>query len=302
MRYGYRTMTFADWRRLLFLAALWGGSFIFIRVVAPVLGPLMTVEARVLIAGVTLFLYARAIKARMDVRTWWPQYLVIGALNSAIPFALIAAAEMHITASMAAILNATSPLFGAVISALWLKERLTPVKVIGIAVAVAGVAVLVGWSPITYNTVTLLSIGASLTASLLYGLAGAYTKAKAKGVPPLGMAVCSQLAASLLIAPVLPFAWPAAHPSPAVIACMLMLGLLSTGLAFVLYFRLIADVGATKALTVTFLAPIFGVLWSALFLGEPVTLIKALACGIILLGTAAVTGTAFCVPEGRKAS
>ena len=114
-------MTFTDWRRLLLLAALWGGSFIFIRVISPVLGPLMTAEVRVLIAGVTLFLYARAIKARLELRKRWRQYLTIGALNAAIPFALIATAELHITASMAAILNATSPLFAAIFSAMWLS-------------------------------------------------------------------------------------------------------------------------------------------------------------------------------------
>jgi len=284
-------MTLADWRRLLLLAALWGGSFIFIRVVAPVLGPIATVEARVLLAGVTLFLYARAIKAELGLRAWWRQYFVIGALNAAIPFALIAAAELHLTASMAAILNATTPLFGAVISSIWLKDRLTGSKLGGIALSIAGVAVLVGWSPLTYNLTTVLSIGASLLAAALYGLAGTYTKAKVKDAPALGMAVGGQLWASAVIAPALPFAWPAAHPSSAVIICATMLGLLSTAVAFVLFYRLVVDVGPTRALTVTFLTPIFGVIWSALFLGEPLSAGKIAACAIILAGTAFVTGT-----------
>jgi len=284
-------MTLADWRRLLLLAALWGGSFIFIRVVAPVLGPIATVEARVLIAGITLFLYARAVKARLELRTWWRQYIVIGALNAAIPFALIAGAELHLTASMAAILNATTPLFGVVISAIWLKDRLTRTKLAGIALAIAGVVVLVGWSPLTYNLATVLSIGSSLLAAALYGFAGTYTKAKVKDAPALGMAVGSQLWASVVIVPVLPFAWPAAHPSIAVLTCAAMLGLLSTAMAFVLFYRLVVDVGPARALSVMFLTPIFGVIWSALFLGEHLGAEKVVACAIILAGTSFVTGT-----------
>ena len=284
-------MTSATLRQLLLLSALWGGSFIFIRVTVPLLGPIVTAEARVLIAGLALLLYAIIIGARLELQSRWPQYLLIGTLNSAVPFALISAAEIHLSASMAAILNATSPLFGAVISAVWLKELLTGRKIVGTTIAVVGVVVLVGWSPLPLNSVTLISIGASLLASALYGLAGTYTRAKVTAAPPLGMAVGSQLGASLMLTPLLPFMPPTAAPSLVVILCVLTLALFSTALAYVLYFRLIVDIGATRALTVTFLAPIFGVIWGALFLGEGITVSKVVGCGIILLGTAFVTGT-----------
>jgi len=234
-------------------------------------------------------LYAIASRTQLELWSRWPQYLLIG-INSAIPFVLISTAEIHLSASIAAILNATSPLFGAVISALWLKEPLTCRKIVGITIAIIGVIVLVGWSPLPLNSVTFVSIGASLLASALYGLAGTYTRAKVIGAPPLGMAVGSQLGASLLLAPALPFLPPTAAPSATILLCVLTLALFSTALAYILYFRLIVEVGATRALTVTFLAPIFGVTWGALFLGESITISKVVGCGIILLGTAFVTG------------
>jgi drug/metabolite transporter (DMT)-like permease len=280
----------ADLARLLLLSALWGGSFVFIRVAAPALGPIVLVEGRVLTAGLALLVYAVATKQRRALRERWRQYLVIGALNSAIPFVLISTAELHLTASLASILNATSPLFGALIAAAWIKEPLTPKKIVGIALGVTGVTVLAGWSPLTLSGVVILSIGASLSGALFYGLAGVYTKARAAGAPALGMAVGSQLFASVLLLPLVPMALPSAAPSARVIACVLALALFCTALAYVLYFRLIVDVGPTRAITVTFLIPISGVVWAMLFLGEDIKPGTLLGCGIILVGTALVTG------------
>lgn len=280
----------ADLARLFLLSALWGGSFVFIRVAAPVLGPVVLVEGRVLIAALTLLAYASATHQRLDLRARWRQYLMIGLLNSAIPFVLISTAELHLTASLASILNATSPIFGALIAALWIKDPLTPKKIAGMLISLAGVIVLTGWSPLTLSGVVILSIGASLSGAAFYGLAGNYTKARVTGAPPLGMAVGSQLGASLLLAPFVPFTLHTDGPSGQVIACALALALLCTALAYVLYFRLIVDVGPTRALTVTFLVPIFGVLWGALFLGETIRLSTLLGCGIVLTGTLLVTG------------
>jgi len=283
-------MTAADIRRLFLLAALWGGSFLFIRVAVPALGPVVTVAIRVSIAGLTLLLFTQLTKKPLEFRTWWPKYVALGALNSAIPFALISFAEVHLSASVAAILNATSPLFAAVIAALWLREPLTRGKVLGIMIAISGVVVLVGWGPLALDRSTVLSIGASLLAAAFYGLGGAYTKSQLKGAPPLGMAVGSMLGASLLLTPIAPFVWPATMPSSTVLLCVLALALFSTALAYLLFFRLVVDIGPTQTLTVTFLVPIFGVLWGALFLGEGITMSKVLGCGVILLGTAFVTG------------
>jgi drug/metabolite transporter (DMT)-like permease len=280
----------ADLARLLFLAMLWGGSFIFIRIAVPVLGPVVLVTMRVLLAGAALLVYARITRSDLEVRARWRQYLILGALNSAIPFVLISAAELHLPASLAAILNATSPLFGAIIAAIWIKDPLTRRKLAGLALGLLGVSVLVGWSPIPLSPAVVLSAGASLLGAAFYGLASVYTKAKVAGAKPVGMATGSQFAAGLLLLPFVPFAAPAGPVSPAALASVLALALLCTALAYLLYFRLIVDVGPAKALTVTFLVPIFGTLWGALFLGEPVTISMLVGCGVILAGTALVTG------------
>jgi drug/metabolite transporter (DMT)-like permease len=279
-----------DLGRLLLLSALWGGSFLFMRIAAPILGPIVVAESRVLIAGLALLLYARAAKRPMEIRLRWRQYLIIGAVNSAIPFALIAAAQLRLTASLAAILNATSPLFGAVIAAVWIKESLTMRKIGGLILGIAGVAVLVGWSPMDVSVEVALSIGASLMAAGFYGIASVYTKAKVAGAPSLGMAVGSQLGASLLLLPLIPVVPPFSPPSVGVLFCVVLLALGSTGLAYLLYFHLIVDVGPAKALTVTFLIPIFGVMWGGLFLGEQITFSELGGCAIILVGTSLVLG------------
>jgi drug/metabolite transporter (DMT)-like permease len=280
----------ADLARLIFLAMLWGGSFIFIRIAVPVLGPVVLVTIRVLLAGTALLVYARITRRDLEVRARWRQYLILGALNSAIPFVLISTAELHLPASLAAILNATSPLFGAIIAAIWIKDPLTRRKLAGLALGLLGVSVLVGWSPIALSPAVALAAGASLLGAAFYGLASVYTKAKVVGAQPIGMATGSQFAAGLLLLPFVPFAVPAGPLSTAALVSVLALALLCTALAYLLYFRLIVDVGPAQALTVTFLVPIFGTLWGALFLNETITVSMLMGCGVVLAGTALVTG------------
>lgn len=279
-----------DLARLLLLSALWGGAFLFIHIAVPVLGPVALAALRVLIAGLALLLYARVLKKPLELRARWRQYLIIGAINSAIPFTLTAAAQLRLTASLAAILNATSPLFGAVVAAAWIHDPLTAKKIGGLVLGIAGVAILVGWSPMEVSAGTALAIGASLLAAGFYGLASVYTKAKVSRAPSLGMAAGSQLGASLLLFPLVPAAPPFAAPSGGVWLCVFFLALCSTGWAYLLYFRLIVDVGPAKALTVTFLIPIFAVAWGALFLGERISLSECIGCAVILVGTSFVLG------------
>jgi drug/metabolite transporter (DMT)-like permease len=279
----------ADVGRLLLLSAIWGSSFIFIRLAAPTLGPVVLVETRVLIAGVSLLIYARLARRRLDFRRRWRQYLVLGVVGSAIPFVLISTAELRLSASLAAILNATGPLFGAIVAAIWIGEALTLRKSAGLAIGFLGVAILAGWSHLALSSILLLSIGASLLAAFCYGLSSVYTRARVGGAPPLGMAAGSQILASLVLLPVMPFVLPSAWPPRTVLLSALALGFACTALAYLIYFRLIVDIGPVKALTVMFLVPIFGVLWGRLFLDEPITFSMLAACAIILLGTALVT-------------
>jgi drug/metabolite transporter (DMT)-like permease len=283
-------MSVQDTARLLVLAALWGGSFIFIRVAAPSFGPVWMVEARVLVAGIALLLVARVSSARLGLRRWWGRYFVMGAIGSAIPFLLITSAELRITASMAAILNSTSPLFAAMVASVWLREPLTRAKGIGAIVALSGVVILVGLDPVEWSVAFALSVAACLLASFCYGLAGAYARKELMGASPLGMAAGSQLGASLLLAPALPATMPAAPPPTAAVLCVLALALLSTAIGSTLYFRLVLNVGPTVALAVTFLTPIFGVVWGALFLQEAITASQLLGGAIILIGAVLVTG------------
>lgn len=275
---------------LLLLSALWGGSFLFIRIAAPVLGPVVLIELRVLVAGVALLLYALVTRSQLDLRARWRHYLVIGIINSAVPFTLIATAELHLTAGLAAILNATSPLFGAVVAALWIKEALTKQKVIGLLLGLLGVGVLVGWSPFPFSETLAVSVAASLAAAACYGIASVYTRVSVRGASSTAVATCSQVGAALVLLP-FTFIAPLEHtPTPIVVLAVTALALLCTAVAYLLYFWLIEHAGPTRALTVTFLAPVFGVFWGVVLLREPVSLSTLLGFGIILAGTGFVTG------------
>jgi drug/metabolite transporter (DMT)-like permease len=278
-------MAASDVARLLTLAGLWGASFVFIRVVVPVLGPLWLAFLRVTLAFVALFAIAAMQRSIPSLRERWRDYLVVGTINSALPFALYAFAEESVSASTAAILNATSPFFGALVAALWLKEALTLRQLAGMALGVGGVVWLVGWHGEALTQPVVVAIFACLAAALCYGISSVYAKVRLSGVASASTALYSQLGAALVLAPaLLPTPLPSA-PSVLVAANMLALAVASTAYAYRLYFRLIANVGPTRALTVTFLIPLFGVLWGVLFLSEPLTLNMVFGGALILAGT-----------------
>ncbi|MGC5326153.1 DMT family transporter [Brevibacillus sp. SYSU BS000544] len=272
------------------LAALWGASFLFIRIASPVIGPFLTIQGRVSIAGFVLLLIIWMTKQSAGFRARWKQYLIIGALNAAIPFTLIAFAALHLNASLSAILNSMTPLFTALVAWLWLKERLTPRKWIGIALGMIGVIVLVGWSRVPFTQEVFLSIGLCTLSTISYSFAGVYAKKAFVGVPALSVAMGQQMGAAALLFPLtIMFLPAAAAPVPSlVIYSVLGLALLCTAIAYLLYFYLIANVGPTKTLSVTFLIPLFGMLWGVIFLQEPITsgMIAGLAiilCSILFI-------------------
>jgi drug/metabolite transporter (DMT)-like permease len=276
---------------LLGLSAIWGGSFIFMRYLAPLIGPVATAEARMLIAGVVLAV-AFAV-ARYD--TGWRRnarhFLVLGVLNSAVPAVLYSYAALALPASLEAIFNALSPMFGVVFAALWLGERLTARKVVGLAVGVAGVAFTSGFSGVGLTFRTGLAMIACLLAPACYGLSGIYLKKRTTGVPSLAIAGGSQLFGGLALLPFLLVAPPGPAPIDVRIALVAVaFALLCNALAYVIYYRLMATVGPTRALTVTFLVPVFAMAWGWLFLGEPVTWGMAAGAAVILAGTWLVAG------------
>jgi drug/metabolite transporter (DMT)-like permease len=274
--------------RLVALAAIWGASFIFIRIAVVPLGPIATSELRVALAAVALLAWLRLAGVDLAWRAHWRFYLAVGLLNSAAPFALWAFSAIHLPASYLVVLNATSPLFGAVVSTVWLRERITARAALGLAAGVAGVAMLVGLGPVRATPPVLWAIAAGAVAALFYAVAAAYMKRRAAGVDAAAVATGSQIGAALLLAPLLLPLPPVALPTPAEWIAVVLLGVLCTGIAYLLYFRLIADVGPTRALTVTFLIPIFGMLWGALFLGEAITPVMAAGCALVLAGTALI--------------
>jgi drug/metabolite transporter (DMT)-like permease len=278
----------ADLARLTALAAIWGASFLFMRVAVPPLGPIATAELRVLLAGTALLVWLRVAGIDLAWREHWKLYLVVGTINSAAPFALFAFSALHLPASYLVVLNATAPLFGAAVSVVWLRQRLTARATLGLAAGVGGVATLVGLGPITPSPMIIWAIVASALAALCYALAAAYMKRRAAAADSGAAATGSQLCASLALAPLLPAMPPTAWPTVGEWTAVILLGVLCTAIAYLLYFRLIADVGATRALTVTFLLPVFGMLWGAIFLGEAITITMALGCGLVLLGTALI--------------
>jgi drug/metabolite transporter (DMT)-like permease len=278
-------MAASDVARLLVLAGLWGGSFVFIRVAVPALGPLWLAFSRPALAFVVLFGLAVAHGGLPALRERWREYLVVGTVNSALPFALYAFAEQTVNASTAAILNATSPFFGAAIAALWLKEPLTLRQLAGMGLGIGGVVWLVGWHAEPLSVSMVVAMLACLGAALCYGIASVYTKLRMSGVPSTAIALYSQLMAAIALAPAVSLAPLPVVPSPLVAANVLALAVASTAYAYRLYFRLIANVGPARALTVTFLIPLFGVLWGVTFLGEPLAGNMIFGGALILAGT-----------------
>ena len=270
---------------LLLLAALWGGSFLFMRIAAPVLGPVWLIALRVLIAGLVLLpLIARRRHLALLRQHAW-QLLWVGFVSAALPFTLLAYSSLELTAGSTSILNATVPIFAAVIGFSVYAERLDGRRVAGVALGFVGVVVLVGL-PAGGGPPPLLSVLAGLAAAVSYVFAANFAKRRLTGIPALVFVSGSQLGAAVFLLPLMPVFPPPQTPGGLVIAAVLALALLSTSLAFIIYFQLIREVGPTRTLTVTYLIPVFAIGWGALLLGEQLTLGMLLGGGLVLLGVA----------------
>lgn len=300
-------MTPVNLIQLLILAALWGGSFLFIRVGVTDFGVAPLMALRVGIGAVFLLLVLltrRPLRESMNtLRTHaWP-LLVAGILNSAAPFCLFAYAEITLSAGVTSVINATTPLWGAVVAFLWLKDRLSGLRIAGLAIGFGGVLVLV-WNQVAGQhdagasaANTALAAAAALGATLLYGIAASYTKKHLTGVDSLTVATGTMAGATVILLPFALFWWPAAPVSPAAWGAVFALGVACTGIAYMLFFHLIAVTGPARTITVTFVIPVFGILWGALFLSERVSPGMIKACAIILVGTALATGVVKRLPR-----
>lgn len=291
-------MTTANMLRLILLAAIWGSSFVFARIAVPVLGPAVLIEYRVLFASLFLAAVGLLLRKHLDLAANWKHYFILGFFNSAFPFLLFAYAATTLTASVLSVLNATAPMWGALIGAVWSRQPISAKKALGLVLGTCGVALLVGFDKVTSSPGAGIAIGAALVAALCYSIASAYAKS-ARAVEPFANAHGSMWASTILVIPALAFFPSPGVPTVGIMGAALALGVMCTGAAYILYFKLIEDVGATSALTVTFLNPLFGILWGALFLGEVVGWYTIAGAAIVITGTALVTG--FAPRFGRRA-
>ncbi|PFH08472.1 threonine/homoserine efflux transporter RhtA [Collimonas sp. PA-H2] len=285
---------------LCLLAAIWGASFLFLRIAAPEFGPLALIALRVGIAALVLTPVLRSAPARRQLRAKaWP-LLVVGISNSAIPFGLFAYSTLYVNAGLDAILNATTPIWTALIAAAWFQAGLGRRQIAGLLLGLAGVVLLV-WDTLGAGIAGVpLAIAAALLATVCYGFAVNYSKRHLAGIQPLVVAFGSQFFAAIVLLPVaLPF-WPRQAIAASTWMCVAALGVVCTGLAYILYFRLIERVGAAYAASVTFLIPVFGLIWGALFLGEKVTPSMLAGCAVVLLGTALASGKLENLLGGRR--
>lgn len=281
-------MAFSDLLRLMILAAIWGSSFLFMRIAAPSLGPAFLVEGRSFFAAA--FLWALSLYLRKNNRLLrdWKHHAFMGLFNSALPFLLFAQASLHLSTSQLSTLNATGPIWGYLIGLMLKLETLSFKRGLGLILGFSGVGMLFGQINTQLDDSVWISVALGLTAACCYGLASNYAK-KSKSIDPFDNAHGSMWASAFLLLPTLLWFPVRTAPTATVWSSVLSLGVLCSGIAYLLYFRLIENVGAASALSVAFLIPIFATVWGMLFLGEELTWSAVMGMAVIFMGTALVT-------------
>jgi len=283
-------MRLKDVLDLLVLSALWGASFLFMRVAAPEFGPLVIGFLRALIATLLLLPFLLLRSGIAELRSNWKKLVLVGVLNSAIPFCLLALATISLSGGFAAILNSTAPLWAAMIAWIWLGDRLDRSRITGLVIGFTGVVVLVWNKAGIAAPGVAMAILAAVSAALFYGIGANFTQKYLHGISALALATGSMVAATIVLLPAGILLWPAKMISVQAWLAIIMMGVASTGIAYVLYFRLIANVGPAKAITTTYLVPGFAVVWGAMFINESLSANMVLGGAIILIGTALATG------------
>lgn len=287
-----KLLTIKDFAELLFLSAIWGASFLLMKWAAPEIGIFALVEIRAIGATLMLVPLVYAKRQQKDLFDYWPQLLTVGLLNTAIPFCLFNYGILHLEAGLVAILNATAPMFGIVVAYLYLKESIGPWGLVGVLLGFFGVVIISYEQTLTADSASnsaLLPILCILFATLCYGISASYLKAKLSHVKPFALAAGSQFFTALMLLPIALLNLPEALPSGRAIGSALLLSFVCTGLAYVLYFDLIAKVGVTRALTVGYLVPLFGILWGYLVIGETLSNLVLFGGSLILLGVMLAT-------------
>ena len=294
-----KSMTLSDWGLILALSIIWGGGFFFIVIILRDVPPNTMVFLRLAVAVPPLLLWLHFTGERFPV-DWksWQSYLILGGMNVALPFILFAYGQVHISSGLASVLNATTPLWGVLVAHfLTSDEKATPARVVGVIIGFAGVAVMLGGDLSAGSAAAVLAQIACIVATLFYALASIYARGMGnEGLSPMQIATGQVCAAALLMIPVVLMTetpWAIAVPGVPALAAMLGLSLISTSLAYVLYFRLLASAGATNSLLITFLIPVTAILLGVLFLGETMAPRQIGGMLLIALGLVALDGRVF---------
>ena len=275
---------------LLLLSLLWGAAYLFMRAAVPAFGPAPLVALRLGMAA-ALLLPVLALRGGLpSLRAHPRQLLMLGVPYTALPFLLLAYASLHITAGLVAVLNATAPLFAALIAHFLLQEHLGRQRAWGLVIGFAGVAALM-WGSASFKSGSgLLAVAAVLCTSILWGVGANYARKHLAGVDSMVITVGSLLAASLFLAPFAWASWPSQNPSLRAWAEMSFLGVASSGLGFLMYFRLLRRIGPVRAMSVTFLNPVVAMAAGVWYLGEGVTAQMIGGGAVVLFGTALSLG------------
>lgn len=285
----------ADLATLGLLAAIWGGSFIGMRIAVPEVGTLLSASLRIALAAIALLAFAHLNKIDLHWRRNFKAYAAAGLFGAALPFALFSYAAHHLPAALSALFNATCPLFGALFSMLWLTERLSLPKLSGLLLGIAGVWLLAGGGKLLGTQPTLLATIACLLGPACFAISGVIVKHHtctqklcSARIEPLAMATGSMLAASIMLLPTIPFSLPAQIPSPTALTAVLALALFPSALAQIMFIPLVARIGPTRAMSVSFLIPLFSMLWGFLFLDESIGLLCLAGGATVLAATGLV--------------
>ena len=276
---------------LLVLGGIWGASFIFMRVAAPEFGIYVLVAIRTLLATAVLLPLLLLTGSVKDIKQHWLAIMLVGLANTAIPFVLFNYSSLHLEAGVNAILNATAPMFGAIVAWSWLGDKLSKSAIVGLFIGFVGVSV-ISQQKLGEDEISFLPILTALLATLGYGIAASMMKKWLQGVKPLVVATGSQAMATVVLAPFALATLPDAMPSTNAWFSAVALAIAGTGIAYILYFKLIADIGPAKAITVAYLVPLFGIIWGVVFLQELLSAQTIVGGSMILLGVALTTGVA----------
>jgi drug/metabolite transporter (DMT)-like permease len=290
-----RPVTVVDLVSLLYLGAVWGAAFLFLRIAAPEVGPVWAAEIRLAI-GASILLLVAGPRTLAFARGRVVGFLIVGALFSAVPFTLIAFATLTLPAGFTSLLNAATPLFTAAIGVAFLGNHISWRVASGLAVGVVAVVVLVGWSPLEPGVATLVAVAAGLGAPASYAIAGNYVRARMSGVPPLELATGMIVAGALVALPVAALSGTPGALRPDGIVSLLAVGTLSTALAWPIFFRVLRHTTPTAASTATFIVPAFALTWGSLVLSEPVGAGLIAGFGLILVSLTLVLGIAPAAP------